>query len=43
MTTLLTLYLAGMPVAFVTLLWALSGLPHEDWQELGTPSGFAAL
>ena len=43
MTTLLTIYLAGMPVALFVLLWALSGLPREDWQEIVTMSGFAAL
>ena len=43
MTILLTLYLAGMPLAFVTLIWALTGLPEDDWQDLYTLPGFAAL
>jgi len=41
--TLLTLYLAGMPFALVTLFWALRGLPEEDWREVYTVSGFVAV
>ena len=43
MTTLLTLYLAGMPLAAATLLWALHGVGEEDWRDLVTVPGFAAL
>lgn len=43
MTTLLTLYLAGMPLALATLLWALVGIGDDDWQDLLTLPGFAAL
>ncbi len=43
MTTLMTLYLTGMPLALVTLLWSLSGLPDDDWGDLLTLPGFAAL
>lgn len=43
MTTLLTLYLAGMPLALVTILWALVGIGEEDWQDLATLPGLAAL
>ena len=43
MTILLTLYLAGMPLAFVTLMWALTGLPDDDWQDLYALPGFAAM
>lgn len=43
MTTLLTLYLAGMPCALFTLLWALQGAPAEDLIEVGTFAGLAAL
>ena len=43
MTTLLTLYLAGMPCALVFLLWSLTGLPDEDWADLVTLPGMAAL
>ena len=43
MTTLMTLYLTGMPLALVTLLWSLSGLPDDDWGDLLTLPGFAAM
>ncbi len=43
MTILLTLYLAGMPFALATLLWALVGIGDDDWQDLLTLPGFAAL
>ena len=43
MSTLLTLYLAGMPLALVTILWALVGIGEEDWQDLATLPGLAAL
>lgn len=43
MTTLLTIYLAGMPLALVTLLWSLSGLPDDDWGDLLTLPGFVAI
>lgn len=43
MTILLTLYLAGMPLALATLLWALVGIGEDDWQDLLTLPGFAAL
>lgn len=43
MTILLTLYLAGMPLALVTILWALVGIGEEDWQDLATLPGLAAL
>ncbi len=43
MNTLLTLYLAGMPLAAATLLWALQGVGEEDWRDLVTVPGFAAL
>ena len=43
MSTLLTLYLAGMPLAAATLLWALQGVGEEDWRDLVTVPGFAAL
>ena len=43
MTTLLTLYLAGMPLALATLLWALVGIGEDDWKDLLTLAGFAAL
>jgi len=43
MTILLTLYLAGMPLALATLLWALVGIGDDDWQDLLTLPGFAAL
>lgn len=41
--SLLTLYLAGMPLALATILWALVGIGEEDWQELATLPGLAAL
>jgi len=43
MTILLTLYLAGMPLALAVLLWALVGIGDDDWQDLLTLPGFAAL
>lgn len=43
MMSLLTLYLAGMPLALATILWALVGIGEEDWQELATLPGLAAL
>jgi hypothetical protein len=43
MTILLTLYLAGMPLALATLLWALWEVPDDDWRDLLTLPGFAAL
>jgi len=42
-TILFTLYLAGMPLALATLLWALVGIGDDDWQDLLTLPGFAAL
>ncbi len=42
MTILLTLYLAGMPLALVTLVWALWDVPSEDKLEMISPAGFAA-
>jgi hypothetical protein len=32
-----------MPLALVTLFWALQGLPDDDWQEVYTVAGFAAV
>ncbi len=43
MTILLTLWLAGMPLALVTFLWSLVGIGEEDWQDLCTVPAFAAL
>lgn len=43
MSILLTLYLAGMPIAFFTLLWALWQVPDDDWREMFTLPGFAAV
>ena len=43
MTILLTLYLAGMPLALVTLIWALWGAPQEDLIDVGTVPGIAAV
>jgi hypothetical protein len=43
MTILLTLYLAGMPLALATLLWALVGIGDDDWQDLMTLPALAAL
>lgn len=43
MTILLTLYLAGMPLAAAILLWSLVGIDDEDWRELCTLPGLAAL
>jgi hypothetical protein len=43
MTILLTLYLAGMPLALVTLIWAVWGLPEEDWSDVLSLAGLAAL
>lgn len=43
MTILLTLYLAGMPVSLILLLWALEGAPAEDMVDVGTLAGLAAL
>ena len=42
MTILLTLYLAGMPLALVTLIWALWDVPHEDKAEMLSLAGLAA-
>jgi hypothetical protein len=42
MSILLTLYLAGMPLALVTLVWALWDVPHEDKAEMLSLAGFAA-
>ena len=42
MTILLTLYLSGMPLALVILLWSLQGLPEDDWDDLDTLAGWAA-
>jgi uncharacterized membrane protein len=42
MSILLTLYLAGMPLALVTLIWALWDVPSEDKAEMISPAGFAA-
>ena len=43
MTILLTLYLAGMPLAAALMLWSLVGIDEEDWRELCTLPGLAAL
>ena len=43
MNILLTLYLAGMPLAAATLLWAPQGVGEEDWRDMVTLPGFAAL
>ena len=43
MTTLWTIYLAGMPVSLGVLLWALGGLASEDMEEVFTPAGFVAV
>ena len=43
MTILLTLYLAGMPLSAITLLWALWEVPDDDWREFFTLPGLAAL
>ena len=43
MTVLLTLYLAGMPLAAALMLWSLVGIDEEDWRELCTLPGLAAL
>lgn len=43
MTILLTLYLAGMPLAAALMLWSLVGIDDEDWRELCTLPGLAAL
>jgi len=42
MTILLTLYLAGMPLALVTLIWALWDVPGQDKAEMISLAGFAA-
>ena len=42
-TVLLTLYLAGMPLAAALMLWSLVGIDDEDWRELCTLPGLAAL
>lgn len=43
MTILLALYLAGMPLAAALMLWSLVGIDEEDWRELCTLPGLAAL
>lgn len=43
MTILLTLYIAGMPLAAALMLWSLVGIDEEDWRELCTLPGLAAL
>lgn len=43
MTVLLTLYLTGMPLAAALMLWSLVGIDDEDWRELCTLPGMAAL
>ena len=43
MSILFTIYLAGMPFALAILLWSLVGIGEEDWQELWTLPGLAAL
>jgi hypothetical protein len=43
MTTILTLWIAGMPLSAITLLWALWEVPDDDWRELFTLPGLAAL
>ena len=40
---LLSIYLAGMPVSLFLLMWALEGIPTEEWESLLTLQGFAAL
>lgn len=43
MTILLTLYLAGMPLAAVFLICAFWEAPKEDMMEISTLSGAAAV
>jgi hypothetical protein len=43
MTTVLTLWIAGMPLSAITLMWALWEVPDDDWRELFTLPGLAAL
>ena len=42
MTTLLTLYLAGMPFALLWLLWSLHDAPRDVWVEVGSWEGLVA-
>lgn len=43
MSIILTLYIAGMPLAAALMLWSLVGIDEEDWRELCTLPGLAAL
>lgn len=43
MSIILTLYIAGMPLAAAFLLYSLVGIGEEDWSELATLPGLAAL
>lgn len=43
MTTLLTIWLAGMPFALAFLIRAFWEAPKEDMMEISTLSGMAAL
>lgn len=43
MTILLTLYIAGMPLAAALMFWSLVGIDDEDWRDLCTLPGLAAL
>ena len=43
MSILFALYLAGMPFAAAILCWSLVGIGEEDWRELCTLPGLAAL
>lgn len=43
MNILFTLWLAGMPCALGIMLWSLVGIDDEDWRELCTLPGLAAL
>ena len=42
MSLLLTIYLAGMPVALAWLLWSLSDAPRDVWVEVGSWEGIVA-
>lgn len=43
MSIILTLYISGMPLAAALMLWSLVGIDEEDWRELCTLPGLAAL
>ena len=42
MTTLLTIWVAGMPFALIWLLWSLHDAPRDVWVEVGSWEGIAA-